>query len=162
MEPKSFVDALRRPDADKWVAAALAEIEAHLENGTWELTQLPPGRHAIGSRCVFKIKRQPDGSIDKYKGLSSRRASLRSVVSTITRCSRLRREWLPCARSSRSRRLRTWSWNQWIFRIDAEIYMRLPEGLHVDGDPEPGEDPAAGCPPAEGAMVSSRGHGYGR
>jgi hypothetical protein len=68
IEPKTLAEALKRPDADKWVAAALAEIEAHLQNGTWELAQLPPGRRAIGSRWVFKIKRLPDGSIDKYKG----------------------------------------------------------------------------------------------
>src|SRR5258706_15652017 len=68
MEPRTLADALTRPDAERWVAAALAEIEAHLENDTWELAQLPPGRRAIGSRWVFKIKRRPDGSIDKYKG----------------------------------------------------------------------------------------------
>ena len=49
------------------MAAALAEIEAHLQNGTWELAQLPPSRRAIGSRWVFKFKRLQDGSIDKYK-----------------------------------------------------------------------------------------------
>jgi len=48
MEPKSLADALKQPDTDKWVAAALAEIEAHLQNGTWELAQLPPGKRAIG------------------------------------------------------------------------------------------------------------------
>jgi hypothetical protein len=26
-------------------------------------------------------------------------------------------------------------------KIDAEIYMRIPEGLEVEGDPQPGEDP---------------------
>ena len=29
--------------------------------------QLPPGRKAIGSRWVFKVKRKADGSIDRYK-----------------------------------------------------------------------------------------------
>ena len=52
IEPKTLADVLKRPDADRWVAAALAEIEAHLQNGTWELVQLPPGRRAIGSRWV--------------------------------------------------------------------------------------------------------------
>lgn len=46
----------------------IAEIEAHLENGTWELAQLPARRRAIGLRWVFKVKRKADGSIDKYKG----------------------------------------------------------------------------------------------
>ena len=25
--------------------------------------------------------------------------------------------------------------------IDAEIYMRIPDGLEVEGNPQPGEDP---------------------
>ena len=25
--------------------------------------------------------------------------------------------------------------------IDAEIHMRIPDGLEVEGDPQPGEDP---------------------
>ena len=68
LEPKPLAEALRRPDADKWVEAALAEIEAHIVNGTWELVQLPPGKRAIGSRWVFKVKRTPEGLVDKYKG----------------------------------------------------------------------------------------------
>jgi len=68
MEPRTLVDAISCPDAASWIAAALAEIEAHLENGTWELAQLPPGRRAIGSHWVLKVKRKPDRSIDKYKG----------------------------------------------------------------------------------------------
>ena len=39
-----------------------------MENGTWELAQLPPGRWAIGSHWVFKVKWKLDSSIDKYKG----------------------------------------------------------------------------------------------
>ena len=68
MQPKTLAEALKRSDADMWIAAALAEIDAHVRNNTWVLTQLPPGRKAIGSRWVFKVKRLPDGSIDKYKG----------------------------------------------------------------------------------------------
>jgi hypothetical protein len=43
------------------------EMDAHLQNGTWELVELPPGRKIIGSRWVFIVKRNSDGSIDKYK-----------------------------------------------------------------------------------------------
>ena len=55
-------------DMDFWIAAALAEIEAHVENGTWELAQPPLGKRAISSHWVFKVKCKPNGSIDKYKG----------------------------------------------------------------------------------------------
>jgi len=56
IEPRTLAKALKWPDADKWVAAALTKIKAHIQNGTWELTQLPPGKRAISSWWVFKIK----------------------------------------------------------------------------------------------------------
>jgi hypothetical protein len=58
---------MRRPDSELWYQAMVREMEAHLENGTWELVKLPPGRKAIGSKWVFKVKRNPDGTVERYK-----------------------------------------------------------------------------------------------
>jgi hypothetical protein len=66
-EPRTLRDALKRPDADLWYQAAVKEMEAHIENGTWELVKLPPGCKAIGSQWVFKVKRNADGSVECYK-----------------------------------------------------------------------------------------------
>jgi hypothetical protein len=66
-EPKSFQQAMSGPDTDKWYKAAAIEMQVHLDNGTWELLKLPAGRKAIGSKWVFKIKRNADGSIERYK-----------------------------------------------------------------------------------------------
>jgi len=68
LEPRTLMEALKQLDADKWVAAVLAEIKAHTQNGTWVLAQLPPGRRAISSWWVFKVKCLPDSLINKYKG----------------------------------------------------------------------------------------------
>jgi hypothetical protein len=43
------------------------EIRAIEENGTWSLTDLPPDRKAIGLKWVFKVKRDEQGSVVKYK-----------------------------------------------------------------------------------------------
>ena len=59
---------MRRPDADKWAEAAEKEIQALVNNGTWKLVKLPQGRKAIRSRWVFRVKRNADGSVDRYKG----------------------------------------------------------------------------------------------
>jgi hypothetical protein len=66
-EPKSFRQAMSGPDANKWYKAAAVEMQAHLDNGTWELVKVPAGQKAIGSKWVFKIKRNANGSIECYK-----------------------------------------------------------------------------------------------
>ena len=66
-EPKDWRDLKGRPDYEKWLQAAHEEILGLLENGTWTLEKLPPGRSSIGSRWVFKLKKRPDGSIERYK-----------------------------------------------------------------------------------------------
>jgi hypothetical protein len=66
-EPRTLRDVLKRPDANLWYQAAVKEMEAHIENGTWELVKLPPGRKVIGSRWVFKVKCNADSSVKCYK-----------------------------------------------------------------------------------------------
>ncbi|KAL0291051.1 UNVERIFIED_CONTAM: Retrovirus-related Pol polyprotein from transposon RE2 [Sesamum calycinum] len=43
------------------------ELAALEQNYTWELTELPVGKRAIGCRWVYKTKLKQDGSIDRYK-----------------------------------------------------------------------------------------------
>lgn len=50
-----------------WRDACEDEIESIVKNKTWDLVELPPGAKAIGLKWVFKIKRNADGSINKYK-----------------------------------------------------------------------------------------------
>lgn len=38
-----------------------------VKNGMWELVDLPHGVKPIGLKWVFKLKRNLDGSINKYK-----------------------------------------------------------------------------------------------
>jgi hypothetical protein len=45
----------------------VAEMPAHVENGTWELVELPRRCNAIGSKWVYKIKCAADGSVNHYK-----------------------------------------------------------------------------------------------
>lgn len=52
-EPKSYAQARL---TDEWVQAMNLELEALEKNHTWELTELPPGKRAIGSKWVYKAK----------------------------------------------------------------------------------------------------------
>ncbi|KAG8493305.1 hypothetical protein CXB51_010827 [Gossypium anomalum] len=63
-EPCSVDEALAHP---QWKLAVQAEFHALLANNTWELVSLPPGRKSIACKWLFKIKKKPDGSVDRRK-----------------------------------------------------------------------------------------------
>ena len=69
-EPETYAEAMSRPEEERklWHKAALDEIQALIDNGTFELVQLPPGCRAIGSRWVFKVKKNADGTIERRRG----------------------------------------------------------------------------------------------
>ena len=63
-EPWNFSEA---KSMTVWVKACEDEITSIEKNHTWILVDLPAGAKAIGLKWVFKIKRNPDGSVNKYK-----------------------------------------------------------------------------------------------
>lgn len=50
-----------------WVDACKEELNSTERNNTWVLVDLPKGFKPIGLKWVFKVKRNADGSISKYK-----------------------------------------------------------------------------------------------
>lgn len=66
-EPRTLAEALAGPDGEQWFQAAIEEINALVSNGTWKPVPVPPGRKPIGCKWVFKIKRNADGSIERFK-----------------------------------------------------------------------------------------------
>ncbi|CAM8889824.1 unnamed protein product [Rhodiola kirilowii] len=43
------------------------EINAMQKNNTWIITDLPSGKHVVGSKWIYRFKRKSDGSIERYK-----------------------------------------------------------------------------------------------
>jgi transposase InsO family protein len=66
-EPASFNEAVQGPNKEKWMGAMKEELNSIMKNNTYELVELPTGRKAIGSKWVFKIKRDVNGNIVRYK-----------------------------------------------------------------------------------------------
>jgi hypothetical protein len=44
-----------------------AKISALEANNTWVVCDLPPHKHPIGCKWVYKIKHRADGSVESYK-----------------------------------------------------------------------------------------------
>ncbi|XP_027190492.1 uncharacterized mitochondrial protein AtMg00820-like [Cicer arietinum] len=53
--------------APQWLVAIKIEYATHFQNNTWSLVPPPPSGKPIGCNWVFRMKENPDGSIDKYK-----------------------------------------------------------------------------------------------
>ena len=62
--PSSVRAALRHPN---WHAAMQLEFDALQANNTWTLQDRPTGARIITGKWVFKHKRNPDGTLDRYK-----------------------------------------------------------------------------------------------
>jgi hypothetical protein len=66
-EPNTLEEALSSEYAEQWQAAMDDEMSSLLANKTWTLESLPPGKTAIPVKWVYKIKRNKDGSIERFK-----------------------------------------------------------------------------------------------
>lgn len=43
------------------------EYQALIKNQIWTLVPLPPGRHFVGYKWIFKVKEKLDGIVERYK-----------------------------------------------------------------------------------------------
>ncbi|KAI3651706.1 hypothetical protein MP228_003009 [Amoeboaphelidium protococcarum] len=65
--PETIKDALKCSQAEEWIKSIKSEFDSLIKNNTWVECDLPPNRKALPCRWVFKIKRNADGSIERYK-----------------------------------------------------------------------------------------------
>ena len=66
-EPLTVSDAKTREDWPLWEKAIAEELESLHQHQTYELVDLPAHKRVIGSKFVFKIKRDSKGEVDRYK-----------------------------------------------------------------------------------------------
>lgn len=67
IEPNTYEEAVASLDRSKWLEAMKEELNSLVKNKTYDLVTLPKDKKAIECRWVFRIKRNKDGSIERYK-----------------------------------------------------------------------------------------------
>lgn len=66
-DPRTVAEARRGPDAALWENAMDEEYRALMDNGTWDLVELPANRKAIGCKWLFKTKEDEKGNLVRHK-----------------------------------------------------------------------------------------------
>src|SRR5258706_13425940 len=127
---------MKSSDADKWISAMQQELETLHFNNTWSVVPLPRSdRNIVGSKWIYKIKRDANGDIAHYKarlvaqGFSQQPGTdFDEIFSPVVRYDSLR---LLIALAAHHR----WRPQQLDIKgaflygyLKEEIYMQLPEG----------------------------------
>ena len=63
LEPHSLAKAKHHPDWPLWEKAIVEELTTLKTAGTWRLEEAPLGANIIGSKWVFKAKKDAAGNI---------------------------------------------------------------------------------------------------
>lgn len=66
-EPKNFDEAVKSQSKVEWQRAMEDEFDSLIKNKTWILVDKPEKQKVIDNKWVFKIKRNPNGSVVRYK-----------------------------------------------------------------------------------------------
>lgn len=66
-EPRTYKEAISSENSGKWKEAMNDEMASLRENDVWELVDLPQGQKVIKNKWVYKVKKQPDGAVQRFK-----------------------------------------------------------------------------------------------
>ena len=66
-DPSTFEEAMNRPDKALWLDAMHDELKSLDKNKVWELVPRPERVNIVTNRWVLRIKRKPDGVIERYR-----------------------------------------------------------------------------------------------
>ena len=67
LEPTSIAEAQRHPEWPQWEHSIHKELATLHKAGTWELIDPPAGANIVGSKWVFRAKKDATGNVVRYK-----------------------------------------------------------------------------------------------
>ena len=67
LEPQSLSEAKKRPDWPLWEKAIEEELASLKAAGMWEIVDAPKGVNVVGSKWVFRVKKDAAGNVIHYK-----------------------------------------------------------------------------------------------
>ena len=67
LEPRNLKEAMSQSDWPLWERAIEEELKALREAGTWEVVDVPKDVNIVGSKWVFKAKKEASGNVIQYK-----------------------------------------------------------------------------------------------
>lgn len=123
-----------------WRDAMLEELESHQRNNTWTLVPLPEGRKAIGSKWVYKEKRNEENQVVKHKarlvaqGYAQRSGvDVDDVFAPVT-CQATFRTFLSVAAKNGMHVRHLDVKTAYLYgHLEEEVFMRQPPGFVVPG-----------------------------
>ena len=130
-EPTNIEDAFSGEHSHQWKEATKSEYDSLVGNNTWELVPPPDGKNVVGSRWVFKVKRDVDGSAQRFK------ARLVAQGYSQSKGIDYQEVFSPVARYNSIRALFACDWDVHQMDVktaflqgdlDEEIFMKQPEG----------------------------------
>ena len=65
--PTTYTEAISSINRREWLIAIKEQLDSLIANNTWTEVDKPKGINLVTPKWVFKIKRLPNGQIDKYK-----------------------------------------------------------------------------------------------
>ena len=141
IEPQNYYEAMNSKEKENWEKAMKEEISSLKENGTWALEELPKGSKEIGSKWVFKKKRDSSGNVSSFKarlvaqGFSQREGiDFNDTFAPVARFDVIRILLATAAREN-------WFVHQMDVcsaylngKVSEKIYMKQPEGFAQEGN----------------------------
>jgi hypothetical protein len=135
-DPRTHKEALSCSEREKWIAAIKEKLDSLRKHNTYHLAKLPLGQRAVGSKWVFKTKRDVTESITRYKarlvaqGYTQRkRLDFQETFTSITQMTS-QRIVIATAAAKDLELFQIDVKNAYLNReIDTDIYMKQPVGF---------------------------------